>query len=99
MKSMKEIVEEDNINIHNINESQVYDKLISNLQEAKDNNVPLDEGLFGSIFGGITGAIAGPAIGKSICKALSIDEKGMLGSLLTSRLFLTALGGYIGWKA
>lgn len=97
MKSMKEIAEQDNI--CQLNESRVYDELISNLQEAKENNIPLDEGLFGSIFGGITGAVAGPAIGKSICKALSIDEKGMLGNLLTSRLFLAALGGYIGWKA
>lgn len=82
-----------------ITESQMYDEMIAKLQEAKENGTPIDEGLFGSIFGGITGAVAGPAIGKGLCKALSIDEKGMLGNLLTSRLFLTALGGYIGWKA
>lgn len=93
---MQEIVNE---NLQQINEAQVYDDLIAKLQEAKENGMPIDEGLFGSIFGGITGAVAGPAIGRAVCKALSIDERGMLGNLLTSRLFLTALGGYIGWKA
>lgn len=93
---MQEIANE---NLQQINEAQVYDDLITKLQEAKENGMPIDEGLFGSIFGGITGAVAGPAIGRAVCKALSIDERGMLGNLLTSRLFLTALGGYIGWKA
>lgn len=93
---MQEIANE---NLQQINEAQVYDDLIAKLQEAKENGMPIDEGLFGSIFGGLTGAVAGPAIGRAVCKALSIDERGMLGNLLTSRLFLTALGGYIGWKA
>ena len=96
MKSMQEIANED---LQQINEAQVYDDLIAKLQEAKENNIPIDEGLFGSIFGGITGAVAGPAIGKALCKTLGLDEKGMLGNLLTSRLFLTAFGGYMGWKA
>jgi len=96
MKSMQEIANED---LQQINESQIYDEMIAKLQEAKENNMPIDEGLFGSIFGGLTGAIAGPAIGRAICKTLGLDERGMLGNLLTSRLFLTALGGYMGWKA
>lgn len=75
-----------------------YDKMIEILVEAKESHTPIDEGLFGSIFGGLSGAVAGPAIGKAFCKALGIDERGMLGNMLTSRLFLTALGGYIGWK-
>ena len=82
-----------------INESEVYEEMIAKLIEAKENGMPIDEGLFGAIFGGLTGAIAGPAIGRAICKTLGLDEKGMLGNLLTSRLFLTALGGYMGWKA
>lgn len=96
MKSMQEIANED---LQQINESQLYDEMIAKLQEAKENGTPIDEGLFGSIFGGLTGAIAGPAIGRAICKTLGLDERGMLGNLLTSRLFLTALGGYMGWKA
>ena len=75
-----------------------YDKIINLLEEAKNENTPIDEGLFGSIFGGLAGAVAGPALGKAFCKALGINEKGMLGNLITSRLFLTALGGYVGWK-
>lgn len=95
MKSINDIVTENQLN-EELNVQ--YDKIINILQEAKENNTPIDEGLFGAIFGGLSGAIAGPAIGKAICKAMSIDEKGMLGNLFTSRLFLTALGGYIGWK-
>lgn len=94
MKTIKDIADEQ------INEELdvQYDKIIELLNEAKENHIPIDEGLFGAIFGGISGAIAGPAIGKAICKAMSIDERGMLGNLFTSRLFLSALGGYIGWK-
>lgn len=95
MKSMSDIAN-DNYIAEDLDTQ--YDKLISLLQEAKENKEPIDEGLFGAIFGGLSGAIAGPAIGKAICKAMSIDERGMLGNLFTSRLFLTALGGYIGWK-
>ena len=32
---------------------------------------------------------------KAICKALGVDEKGPLGSLLTSRLVLTAIGASV----
>ena len=95
MKTIQEIANETNVQI---SESSMYDDMIAKLTEAKENGTPIDEGLFGAIFGGLTGAVAGPALGKSLCKALSIDEKG-IGNLLTSRLFLTALGGYMGWKA
>ena len=97
MKSIEEII---NIETPNqINEGAIYDEAIAKLIEAKENGTPIDEGLFGAIFGGLTGAVAGPAIGRALCKTLGLDEKGMLGNLLTSRLFLTALGGYMGWKA
>ena len=75
------------------------EEAIKILKEAKENQEPIDEGLFKSIFGGLVGATAGPAIGRALCKTLGLDEKGMLGNLLTSRLFLTALGGYMGWKS
>lgn len=97
MKTIEEIINIDPSN--QINESAMYDDVIAKLNEAKENGTPIDEGLFGAIFGGLTGAIAGPAIGRALCKTLGLDEKGMLGNLLTSRLFLTALGGYMGWKA
>lgn len=98
MKSLQEIANTNKINedVHVRNEQ--YDLLIEQLQEAKDNGDPIDEGLFKAIFGGLTGAVAGPSIIKAFCKALGVDEKGMFGNLLSSRLFLTALGGYVGWK-
>ena len=94
MKSMKEMAE----TVQPINEDLLYDDLIQKLTEAKNNNVPLDEGLFGSIFGGLVGATAGPAIMKGVCKVLGIDENGSMGNLLTSRLVLTGLGAILGWK-
>jgi hypothetical protein len=35
---------------------------------------------------------------KAICKCLGIDEKGTLGSLLTSKLVLTAMGAQLGYR-
>ena len=94
MKNLEEIA-----NDKPITEELTYDSIIEKLNEAKENGTPIDEGIFGAIFGGLTGAVAGPAIGRALCKTLGLDEKGMLGNLLTSRLFLTALGGYMGWKS
>lgn len=94
MKTMKEIANCE----QPINEAAMYDDMIARLQEAKENGTPIDEGLFKSIFGGLMGATAGPAIGRAFCKALGIDERGMFGNLLTSRMFLSVLGGYVGWK-
>lgn len=95
MKSMEEVAN----NIVTEDLTKQYDNIIAILNEAKENNIPLDEGLFGALFGGIAGAAAGPAIMKGICKVLGVDEKGAFGNLLTSRVILTALGGYLGWKA
>lgn len=75
-----------------------YDNLIQLLQEAKENQTPIDEGLFGALFGGLAGATAGPAIMKTVCHVLGVDEKGAFGSLLTSRLILTAMGAKLGWR-
>lgn len=99
MKTIEEIANDIELSEKQITESAMYDDAIAKLIEAKENGTPIDEGLFGAIFGGLTGAVAGPAIGKALCKTLGLNENGMLGNLLTSRLFLTALGGYMGWKA
>ena len=104
MKSMKEIAEEQIIDIEQnngetqITEVLIYDDIIRILQEAKENEQPIDEGIFKAIFGGLAGATAGPAIMKGICKVLGIDERGPMGSLMTSRLILTGLGAYLGWR-
>lgn len=94
MKSLEEIVNQPEL----ITEDLTYDYIIEQLQECKNNNVPLDEGLFKAIFGGVGGATIGPPLMKGVCKVLGIDEKGSMGSLMTSRLTLTALGAYLGWK-
>ena len=81
-----------------VTEELSYDSVIQKLQEAKENNIPIEEGLFGAIVGGLTGATFGPKLGTAICSALGIDPKGTLGSLITSRLVLTAIGAKIGMK-
>jgi hypothetical protein len=79
-------------------EQQAYDDIINALNEAKENNIPLDEGIGKAILGAAAGVTVGPAIMKSVCKVLGISETGALGNLMTSRLVLTALGGYLGYK-
>ena len=93
MKSIQDIVTN-----QQITEDINYDTVISKLQEAKENNIPLEEGILGAIVGGTVGLTMGPAIMKAVCKCLGVDEKGQFGQLLTSRLMLTALGTYMGWK-
>lgn len=82
-----------------INEDKIaYDEMIQTLTEAKENNIPLDEGIGKAILGAAAGVTVGPAIMKAVCKVLGISEGGALGNLMTSRLVLTALGGYLGYK-
>ena len=95
MKSMETIAQE-TITLNE--EQQAYDNLIQILQEAKANNTPIDEGLGKAILGGLAGATVGPMIMKGVCSILGINENGALGNLMTSRVILTALGGYLGWK-
>ena len=95
MKSMEEIAQE---NIQITEEQKAYDDIISALLEAKENNTPIEEGLGKALLGGLAGVTVGPAIMKAVCKVLGINEGGALGNLMTSRLVLTAMGGYLGWK-
>ena len=81
-----------------ITEELSYDDVIQKLQEAKENDVPIEEGIIGAIVGGLTGATFGPKIGQAICRVLGIDPKGSLGNLITSRLITTAIGTQIGIK-
>lgn len=94
MKRLEEFVIEENP----ITEELTYDKVIAQLQEAKENDIPLEEGIIGAVVGGLAGATFGPKVMKAVCKALGVDEKGPFGSLLTSRLILTAVGTSVGWK-
>jgi len=81
-----------------ITEELTYDKVIAQLQEAKEKEIPIEEGLLGAVVGGLAGATFGPKVMKAVCRALGVDEKGPFGSLLTSRLILTAVGTSVGWK-
>lgn len=100
MKSMQSIAEElSTQEVQRVCEDVAYDEMISKLQEAKANQVPIDEGLFTAILGGIAGVTFGPSVMKAVCKILGINEKGSLGSLMTSKLVLGALATEIGWKA
>lgn len=74
-----------------------YDNIINKLTEARDNNVPINEGIIGALVGGVAGVTIAPVIMKTLCKILGIDERGQVGSLLTSRLVLTALCTKMGW--
>lgn len=94
MKTLDEFTQEKN----QINESIVYDEMIQKLQEAKESGTPIDEGLFGALVGGIAGITIAPSIMKAVCKVLGIDVKGQFGSLITSRLVLTALCAEMGWR-
>lgn len=96
MKKLEEYIESPQE--ETITEELTYDKVIAQLQEAKENDVPLEEGLIGAVVGGLAGATFGPKVMKAVCKALGVDEKGPFGSLLTSRLILTAVGTSVGWK-
>ena len=101
MKKIQDFIEETTIQNpeeNMVTEAQMYDDVIKMLTEAKENNQPIDEGLFKAIFGGLAGATAGPAIMRGVCRVLGIDERGSIGSLMTSRMVLTALGAYLGWK-
>ena len=81
-----------------IYEDLSYDDIIQKLQEAKENDIPIEEGILGAIAGAIGGAAFGPKLGNAICSALGIDPKGTFGSLITSRLVMTAIGAKMGWK-
>lgn len=95
MKTMEEMANQE-VLTEDLNKQ--YDDMMARLQEAKENQTPIDEGLVGALFGGIAGATAAPTIMKAVCSVLGVDVKGTFGSLLTSRLVLAALGTKLGWK-
>ena len=67
-------------------------------EEGKDVAEIIDEGLLESLVGGVIGGTAGKSIMQGVCKALGVNESSPLGQLLTSRIVLTAVGAYLGYK-
>lgn len=94
MKSLEEFTNSQS----QINEVLSYDDIIQKLQEAKENELPIDEGVLGAIGGLMFGTTMGPKLGAAICKALGCDSKGSFGSLLSSKLVMGAICSYMGWK-
>ena len=95
MKTIEEII---NTKETEINESLVYDEIIQKLNEAKEDNIPVDEGILGAVAGGLLGTTVGPKLMQAVCKALGVDVKGSFGSLLTSKLVMGAVGTSMGWR-
>jgi len=69
-----------------------YYKLLEQIQSKKD----IDEGLLSGLVTGATSALIGPLIMKALCNALGINQEGVLGKLLTSKLVLASIGYTIG---
>ena len=98
MKTMEEIAQDlDTTKVTEDLDTQ-YDKLIESLQTAKENKMPIDEGLLGALVGGVAGATLIPKVMAAVCDALGIEQRGQLGSLMTSRLIMSAVGAKVGWK-
>lgn len=94
--SVHSTVEDNNVSIIKEN-NKTYDDIINALNEAKNDGTPVEEGLFKALVGGVAGMTIAPAIMKALCSVLGVDVKGQFGSILTSRLVLTALCTKMGW--
>ena len=81
-----------------LTESAQYDDVITRLNEAKEQGVPIEEGIIGALVGGVAGVTLAPSLMKAVCKVLGVDTKGQFGSLLASRLVLGAVCAELGWK-
>lgn len=85
-----------------MNSKKLYDYIVEAGEIAKKENLPLesviDEGLFSALLGSAVSATVGSSIMKAICKCLGVDEKGVLGTLLTSKVVLGAMGAELGYR-
>lgn len=80
----------------------VRDYIIEVNKRSQEENKPveeiIDEGVLSAIVGGVVGGAAGKTVMQAVCKALGVKEDSTLGRLLTSRMILTAVGSYLGYK-
>jgi len=81
---------------------KVYDYIVESAEIAQEQGKSLDdlmdEGILAGLIGAAAGATVGPSIMKSVCKVLGISETGTLGSLLTSRVVLSAVCAELGLR-
>lgn len=102
MKSITEIQNQEYQNLIKESTQSLKDYIIEISNQAKAENRDIaeviDEGLLGAIVGGVLGGTAGKSIMQGVCKALGVSENSTLGTLLTSRMVLTAVGAYLGYK-
>lgn len=101
MKTLKESIELDRqiTEGENTELNKYIEKCLNEcIKTGKTFDEVVDEGLFGALVGGITGATIGSSIMKAICKVLGIDERGVLGGLLTSRTVMAAMGANLGYR-
>lgn len=76
-----------------INEAEKFHNLI--LEKLK-NKESIDEGILSGLAIGVASALIGPSIMKAVCKALGVEENGVLGKLLTSKLVAGSIGYTLG---
>ena len=81
-----------------LTESAQYDDVITRLNEAKEQGMPIEEGIIGALVGGVAGVTLAPSLMKAVCKVLGVDTKGQFGSLLTSCFVLGEECEEIGWE-
>lgn len=102
MNSIQEIQDNQYKNVIKEHTESLRDYIIevANKAKSEDKDVAefIDEGILAGIVGGVLGGTAGKSIMTAVCKALNIDERGTMGQLLTSRMVLTAVGAYLGYK-
>jgi len=102
MNSIQEIQDAQYQSMIKEHTNTLKDYIIEVSQKAQAEGKPvaelIDEGLLSSIVGGVIGGTAGKSIMEAVCKALGIDSRSTLGTLLTSRMVLTAVGAYLGYK-
>ena len=102
MKTIDEIQDSQYKNLIKESTQSLKDYIIEVSNKAKEENKDvseiIDEGLLASIVGGVIGGTAGKSIMQAVCKALGVSDSSPLGQLLNSRIILTAVGAYLGYK-
>lgn len=102
MKTIDEIQDSQYQQMLKESTQSIRDYIIEVSNKAQNEGRPveemIDEGLLSALVGGVVGGAAGKTVMQAVCKALGVKEDSTLGKLLTSRMVLTAVGTYLGYK-